>query len=44
MQPRGANKNRVDQATFSKAGPYLSKPEQTNKPKVIPNKYKLIKR
>ena len=26
---------------FSKAGPYLSKPEDTNKPKVIPNKYKL---
>ena len=26
---------------FSKAGPYLSKPEDTNKPKVIPNKYRL---
>ena len=26
---------------FSKAGPYLSKPEETNKPRVTPNKYKL---
>ncbi len=44
MQPRGANKNKVDQAMFSNAGPYLSNPDETNKPKVIPNKYKLIKR
>ena len=26
---------------FSKAGQYISKPEDTNKPKVIPNKYRL---
>ena len=41
MHPRGASKNSDDQAMFSKAGPYLSKPEDTNKPKVIPNKYNL---
>ena len=29
---------------FSKEGPYLSNPDVTSKPKVIPNKYKEIKR
>ena len=43
MHPNGANKKREDQATFSKAGPYLSKPETTKRPNVIPNKYKLRK-
>ena len=41
MHPSGANKNRDDHATFSKAGPYLSRPETTSKPNVIPNKYRL---
>ncbi len=26
---------------FSNAGPYLSRPDETNKPNVIPNAYKL---
>ena len=41
MQPRGANKNSDDQAIFSKAGPNLNNPEETNNPKVIPKIYKL---
>ena len=41
MHPRGANKNKDDQAIFSKDGPNLIRPALTNKPKVIPNKYKL---
>ena len=44
MQPKGANKNIVDQAIFSKDGPNLSKPAETNRPKVIPKIYKLKKR
>ena len=43
MHPSGAKRNKEDQATFSKAGPYLSRPETTIKPRVIPNTYKLIK-
>ena len=43
MHPSGANKNKDDHATFSKAGPYLSRPETTSKPKVIPKVYKLSK-
>ena len=43
IHPKGANKNIVDQAIFSKEGPYLSKPADTRTPKVIPNKYKLKK-
>ena len=41
MHPKGANKNKDDQAIFSKDGPNLIKPELTNKPNVIPNIYKL---
>ena len=41
MQPKGANKNRDDQAMFSKEGPNLMSPALTNKPKVIPKIYKL---
>ena len=41
MQPKGANKNKDDHAIFSKEGPNLNNPEQTNSPSVIPNKYKL---
>ena len=41
MHPNGASKNNEDQAIFSKEGPYLIKPELTNKPRVIPNMYKL---
>ena len=44
MQPNGANKNMVDQAIFSKDGPNLNKPADTNKPSVIPKIYKLKKR
>ena len=41
MHPNGANKNIVDQAIFSKDGPNLNRPAETNKPSVIPNIYKL---
>ena len=44
MHPSGASRNNDDHAIFSNAGPYLSKPEATNKPSVIPNIYKLKKR
>ena len=44
MQPNGASKNIVDQAIFSKDGPNLNKPADTNKPSVIPKAYKLKKR
>jgi len=42
-QPNGANKNRDDQAIFSKDGPNLKRPALTNNPKVIPKIYKLKK-
>ena len=41
MHPKGANKNREDQAIFSNEGPNLIRPALTNKPRVIPNIYKL---
>ena len=41
MHPKGASKNRDDQAIFSKEGPNLISPELTNKPNVIPKIYKL---
>ena len=41
MQPKGASKNRDDQAIFSKEGPNLIRPALTNKPSVIPKIYKL---
>ena len=41
MQPSGANKNKDDQAIFSKEGPNLIRPALTNKPSVIPKIYKL---
>ena len=44
MHPKGASKNIVDQAIFSKDGPNLNNPAETNKPKVIPKIYKLKKR
>ena len=44
MQPKGANKNKDDQAIFSKDGPNLIRPELTIKPNVIPKIYKLKKR
>ena len=44
MQPNGANKNNEDQAIFSNAGPYLKRPDDTNKPSVIPKIYKLKNR
>ena len=44
MHPKGASKNIVDHAIFSKEGPNLNKPEDTNIPRVIPNIYKLKKR
>ena len=44
MQPKGANKNIVDQAIFSKEGPNLSRPADTSKPRVIPKRQRLKKR
>ena len=44
MQPNGASKNIVDQAIFSKDGPNLNRPAETNSPNVIPKIYKLKKR
>ena len=44
MHPKGANKNIVDHAMFSKEGPNLNNPADTNKPSVIPKIYKLKKR
>ena len=41
MHPKGANRNREDQAIFSNEGPNLIRPALTNKPRVIPNMYKL---
>tara|TARA_B100000427_G_scaffold305505_1_gene291578 strand:- start:264 stop:626 length:363 start_codon:yes stop_codon:yes gene_type:complete len=41
MHPKGASKNKDDHAIFSKAGPYLSKPDETKRPRVIPKIYKL---
>ena len=43
MHPNGANKNIVDQAIFSKDGPNLNNPAETNNPKVTPKVYKLKK-
>ena len=40
MQPSGARKNKVAQAIFSNEGPYLSKPDVTKSPKVMPKRYK----
>ena len=44
MHPSGARRKSDDQATFSKAGPNLSKPETTSSPNDIPKAYKLNKR
>ena len=41
MHPKGAKKNKLAHAIFSKDGPYLNKPEVTSRPKVTPNIYKL---
>ena len=41
MQPKGAKKNKLAQAIFSKEGPNLSKPAVTSKPKVTPKIYKV---
>ena len=41
MHPKGASKNKDDQAIFSNEGPYLISPALTNKPSVIPKRYKL---
>ena len=41
MQPKGANKNKDDQAIFSKDGPNLIRQALTNKPKVNPKTYRL---
>jgi len=42
MHPKGAKKNKLAQAIFSKEGPYLIKPEVTKRPKVIPKIYKVV--
>ena len=44
MHPKGASKNIVDQAIFSKEGPNLNNPADTNNPSVMPKMYKLKKR
>ena len=44
MHPNGASKNMVDHAIFSKDGPNLNNPAETNKPSVMPKIYKLKKR
>ena len=41
MHPNGASKKSEDHAIFSNDGPNLIKPEQTNKPSVIPKMYRL---
>ena len=41
MHPKGARRNKDDQAIFSKEGPYLIRPALTNKPRVMPKIYKL---
>ena len=41
MHPKGANRNIVDQAIFSKDGPNLNKPADTKTPRVIPKRYRL---
>ena len=42
MQPKGARKNKLAQATFSNDGPNLNNPDVTNRPKHTPNKYNAI--
>ena len=42
MQPKGAKRNMVDHAMFSKDGPKRSNPAETNIPSVIPKIYKLM--
>ncbi len=44
MQPKGAKKNKLAQAIFSKEGPKRSKPAVTKSPRVTPKIYKAIKR
>ena len=44
MHPKGAKKNRLAQAIFSKDGPNLTNPEVTKSPKVTPNIYNVIRR
>ena len=44
MHPKGASRNMVDHAIFSKEGPNLNNPADTNIPRVIPKMYKLKKR
>ena len=44
MHPKGASKNIVDHAIFSKDGPNLNNPAETNIPSVIPKIYRLKKR
>ena len=40
MHPSGASRNKEDHAIFSNEGPNLIRPALTNKPRVIPKKYK----
>ena len=44
MQPNGARKKRLAHAIFSNDGPYLNKPDVTNRPRVTPNRYRASKR
>ena len=42
MHPKGAKKNKLAQAIFSKEGPNRNNPEVTKRPKLIPNRYNEI--
>ena len=44
MQPKGAKKNKLAQAIFSKDGPNRINPDVTKSPRDTPNIYKDIKR
>ena len=39
MHPKGAKKNKLAHAIFSKEGPNLNNPEVTKRPRVTPNRY-----
>ena len=44
MHPKGAKKNKLAQAIFSKEGPNLTSPAVTKSPKVTPKIYNVISR
>ena len=40
MHPKGAKKNKLAQAIFSNEGPNLNSPDETKRPRLIPNRYR----